>query len=186
MPWFDEFFENLWYQPRRIAEIRVLYCKLSQFQKIREINAGHLYQGLDQSTKGFLMFEKRRKESWQSSGWTPHNGWRWYGWPRLWRSEGFLFSKTRFTIFVLFHNEMLVGQTWLFHRAVSGEIWIVPWCNHDQQCKLVEIKMGKEARFWLMWHIPTYCRICQISRNYGVSFLQNRIPSPLLTFPVSF
>ena len=39
------------------AEIRVLYCKLGQFQKIREINAGHLYQGLDQSTKGFFMFE---------------------------------------------------------------------------------------------------------------------------------
>ena len=89
--------------------------------------------------------KKRRIESWQSSGWTPHNGWRWYGWPRLWRSEGFLFSKTRFTVFILFHNEMLVGQTWLFHRAVSGEIWIVPWCHHDQQCKLVvEIKMGKE------------------------------------------
>ena len=26
------------------------------FQKIREMTAGHLYQGLDQSTKGFLMF----------------------------------------------------------------------------------------------------------------------------------
>ena len=38
------------------AEMRVLYCKLGQFQKIREIAAGHLYQGLDQSTKGFLMF----------------------------------------------------------------------------------------------------------------------------------
>ena len=39
------------------AEKRVLYCKLGQFQKIREMNEGHLYQGLDQSTKGFLMFE---------------------------------------------------------------------------------------------------------------------------------
>ena len=29
------------------AEIRVLYCKLGQFQKIREMTAGHLYQGLD-------------------------------------------------------------------------------------------------------------------------------------------
>ena len=25
------------------TEIRVLHCKLGQFQKIREINAGHLY-----------------------------------------------------------------------------------------------------------------------------------------------
>ena len=38
------------------AEICVLYCKLDQFQKIREINVCHLCQGLDQSTKGFLMF----------------------------------------------------------------------------------------------------------------------------------
>jgi hypothetical protein len=30
--------------------------KLGQFKKNREINAGHLYQGLNQSTKGFLMF----------------------------------------------------------------------------------------------------------------------------------
>ena len=32
----------------------VLYCKLGQFQKNREFNAGHLYQELDQSTKGFM------------------------------------------------------------------------------------------------------------------------------------
>ena len=38
------------------AEICVLYSKLGQFQKIPEINAGHLYQGLDQSAKGFFMF----------------------------------------------------------------------------------------------------------------------------------
>ena len=31
--------------------------KLDQFQKIREINVCHLYQGLDQSTKDFLMFD---------------------------------------------------------------------------------------------------------------------------------
>ena len=42
------------------AEICILYCKLSQFQKICEIAAGHLYQGLDQSTKGFLMFDSVR------------------------------------------------------------------------------------------------------------------------------
>ena len=35
------------------AEIRVLYCK---FQKVREMTSDHLYKGLDQSTKGFLMF----------------------------------------------------------------------------------------------------------------------------------
>ena len=39
------------------AEIPVLYCKLGQFQKIREIKVGHLYQGLDQGTKGFFMFD---------------------------------------------------------------------------------------------------------------------------------
>ena len=38
------------------AEIRVLYCKLGQFKKFREINAGYLYQGLHQSTKGFFKF----------------------------------------------------------------------------------------------------------------------------------
>ena len=38
--------------------MRVLNCKLGQFQKIRQIAAGYLYQGLDQSTKGFLMFEQ--------------------------------------------------------------------------------------------------------------------------------
>jgi hypothetical protein len=38
------------------AEMRVLYCKLGQFKKIRENPAGHLYQGLDQSPQGFLMF----------------------------------------------------------------------------------------------------------------------------------
>ena len=39
------------------AEIRILYWRLGQFHKIREINAGYLYQGLDQSTKGFFMFD---------------------------------------------------------------------------------------------------------------------------------
>ena len=29
---------------------------LANFKKVREINAGPLYQGLDQSTKGFFMF----------------------------------------------------------------------------------------------------------------------------------
>ena len=35
---------------------QVLYCKLSQFQKIPEITAGHLSLGLDQSPQSFLMF----------------------------------------------------------------------------------------------------------------------------------
>ena len=47
------------------TEIRVLYCKLGQSKKIREINAGHLgchlYQGLDQRTKGFFMFVRKQK-----------------------------------------------------------------------------------------------------------------------------
>ena len=38
------------------AEKRILYCKLSQFQKIREITAGHLYLGLGQSPQSFLVF----------------------------------------------------------------------------------------------------------------------------------
>ena len=38
------------------AKKRVLYGKLGQYQKIREINAGHLYQGLSQSPQSFLMF----------------------------------------------------------------------------------------------------------------------------------
>ena len=50
--------ENSSNQDGYSAEICVLYSKLGQFQKIPEINAGHLYQGLDQSTKGFLMFER--------------------------------------------------------------------------------------------------------------------------------
>ena len=37
------------------AEKRILYGKLGQYQKIREIIAGHLYQGL--SPQSFLMFE---------------------------------------------------------------------------------------------------------------------------------
>ena len=40
------------------AEKRVLYGKLGQYQKIREITAGHLYQGLGQSPQSFLMFAK--------------------------------------------------------------------------------------------------------------------------------
>ena len=43
------------------VEKRVLYCKLSQFQKIREIIAGHLSFGLDQSPQSFLMFELQKK-----------------------------------------------------------------------------------------------------------------------------
>ena len=31
-------------------------ANFKKFQEIREINTGHLYQRLDQSTKGFLMF----------------------------------------------------------------------------------------------------------------------------------
>ena len=38
------------------ADMSVLFCKLGQFKKNREIAAGHLYQGLDRITKGFLMF----------------------------------------------------------------------------------------------------------------------------------
>ena len=36
------------------AEKCVLQCKLGQIQKNREITASHLYQELDQSTKGFM------------------------------------------------------------------------------------------------------------------------------------
>ena len=45
------------------AEKRVLYGKLGQYQKIREITAGHLYQGLGQSPQSFLMFEKEQVNS---------------------------------------------------------------------------------------------------------------------------
>ena len=38
------------------AEKRVLYGKLGQYQKIREITEGHLSFGLDQSPQSFLMF----------------------------------------------------------------------------------------------------------------------------------
>ena len=43
------------------AEKHDLYGKLSQFQKIREITAGHLYQGLGQSPQSFLMFVLQKK-----------------------------------------------------------------------------------------------------------------------------
>ena len=39
-----------------ICYFQTFLLKLSQFQKIREINTGLLYQGLDQSIKGFFMF----------------------------------------------------------------------------------------------------------------------------------
>ena len=32
------------------------YCKLDQFQKIREINVCHLYQGLNQKTKTYVPY----------------------------------------------------------------------------------------------------------------------------------
>ena len=57
------------------AEIRVLYCK---FQKIREMTAGHLYQGLDQSTKGFLMFK------------TGHTSIDWIGKKKVFSSFGYM------------------------------------------------------------------------------------------------
>jgi len=38
------------------AEKRVLYGKPGQYKKIREITAGHLYQGPSQSPQSFLMF----------------------------------------------------------------------------------------------------------------------------------
>ena len=46
----------------------VLYCKLSQFQKIREITAGHLSLGLDLSPLSFLMFDYvSRRTGWVGS-----------------------------------------------------------------------------------------------------------------------
>ena len=40
------------------ADIRLLYCKLGQLKKNREINAGHSYQGLDQSTYVWAVLKK--------------------------------------------------------------------------------------------------------------------------------
>ena len=44
---------------RYSGEISIFYCKLDQFQNIREINVCHLCRGLDQSTKCFLLFANR-------------------------------------------------------------------------------------------------------------------------------
>ena len=61
--WLGYSAENAYFQKKIVklrcllgysAPIHILYCKLDQFQKIRETNVLHLCQGLDQSTKSFF------------------------------------------------------------------------------------------------------------------------------------